>query len=351
MLPITFIFPLYQNKKQCLIFLYLLQYQLLKHLQIEKNWVFTVILSCKEPKVIEIDSKELLNNLKELSDDSFEGRLFSSEAGKRARKNIVENFKNAGLQPINGSYEDEFSTTLREKQRQLFFPIKKKPLDDYSNVPDTKVVGGNAFGMLNGETSKDIVITAHFDHLGIRDGKIQNGADENASGTVALYTIAKYFRNKPTKHNLVFVAVDGEEVGSVGADYFLKNYTNKNNIVLNINLAMISHSDYDPELFVSGLYHYPELRDPLEDIHTDKILLLFGHDDPNNKEQADWTFSSDHRVFYRNKIPHLYFGVPDHKDYHRSTDTYATINEEFYIEAVKIIIQAIENLDQHFIDD
>lgn len=310
-----------------------------------------VFVSCKEPKVIEINDEELLQNLRELADDSYEGRLFSSEANKRARSFIIEKFKDAGLQPVNGVYEQEFSTTLRKKTRQDIFPIKKNPFDDYSNVPDTTVVGGNAFGMLNGQLGKSIVITAHYDHLGTRDGRIYNGADDNASGTAALFTIAKYFNNKPTKHNLIFVAVDAEEYGSLGADYWLKNYPNKESIALNINMDMIAHSDYDPDFFVSGLYHYPDFRDPLEDIVSEKINILFGHDDPNNKAQADWTFSSDHKVFYRAKIPHLYFGVPDHKDYHRSTDTYATINEEFYIEAVKIIIKAIENMDEELADN
>nr|WP_298994103.1 M28 family peptidase [uncultured Polaribacter sp.] len=312
---------------------------------------FVVFVSCKEPKVIEINSEELLQNLKELSDDSYRGRLFSSPEGAKARKFIVEKFKDAGLQPINGEYEHEFSATLKKKQRQDLFPIKKNPLDDYSNVPDTTVVGGNAFGILNGETNKTIVITAHYDHLGVINEKIYNGADDNASGISALFTIAKYFKNKPTKHNLVFAAVDAEEVGSLGADYFLKNFNNRENIVLNVNLDMIAHSDYDPELFGSGLYHYPDLRDPLEDVHSEKIMFLFGHDDPNNREQADWTFSSDHKVFYRSNIPHMYFGVPDHKDYHRYTDTYATINEAFFIEAVKVIIQSIENLDQHLYEE
>jgi aminopeptidase-like protein len=312
---------------------------------------FIVLVGCKDPIVIEIDSEKLLENVRIISDDSLQGRLFSSKHNLITRKFIVEKFKESGLQPINGVYEHEFSSKLSKKIRQEMFPIKKKPFDDYSNVPDTTVVGGNAFGMFKGETNKTIVITAHYDHLGVKNGRIYNGADDNASGTAALFTIADYFRNKPTKHNLVFVAVDAEEVGSLGAEYFLKNYSDKENIVLNINLDMISHSDYDPELFGSGLYHYPDLRDPLEDIYSEKIDLLFGHDDPNNKAQADWTFSSDHRVFYREKIPHIYFGVPDHKDYHRSSDTYATINEDFFIEAVKIVIQAVENLDIHFYEE
>jgi Zn-dependent M28 family amino/carboxypeptidase len=137
----------------------------------------------------------------------------------------------------------------------------------------------------------------------------------------------------------------------LGAEHFLKNYNDKSNIVLNINLDMIAHSDYDPELFACGLYHYPYLRRPLETIHSEEIIFLFGHDDPDNKAQSDWTFSSDHRVFHKQNIPFIYFGVPDHKDYHRHTDTYSTINKEFYIEAVKIIIQAIENFDKKLARD
>lgn len=304
--------------------------------------------SCKEPKPIEINSEKLLENVKTLSDDSFEGRFFSSVGSYKTQEYIIDKFTKLGLQTVvDNNYIQTFSHTFKGKSRHEVFPMKRpKPYDDYSNVRDTTASGANVIGMLKGQTNKSIVISAHYDHLGIRKGRIYNGADDNASGTAALFTIAEYFKNKPTKHNLIFAAVDAEEIGSLGADYFLKNYSDKSNIELNINLDMIAHSDYDPELFISGLHHYPDLRDPLEDIYSEKIDLLFGHDDPNNKEQSDWTFSSDHRVFHREKIPFIYFGVPDHKDYHRHTDTFGSINQEFYIEAVKIVIQAIENLDE-----
>lgn len=307
-----------------------------------------IIWSCKQPKPIDINTEELLNNIKTLSDDSFEGRAFSTPGGAKAQQFIVDKFTELGLQPTL----QEFSHTFRGKARHEIFPMTKpKPLDDYSNVPDTTAAGANIIAKLNGQTTKDLIITAHFDHLGIRNGKLYNGADSNASGTAALFTIAKYFKDKPTKHNLIFAAVDAEEVGSLGTAHFLKNYANKENISLNINLDMISHSDYDPELFACGLYHYPDLRDPLEDIYSEKIIFLFGHDNPENKEQSDWTYSSDHRVFHNENIPFIYFGVPDYKDYHRDTDTYGSINQEFYIEAVKIIIQAIENFDEELADD
>ncbi|MHB0754934.1 M20/M25/M40 family metallo-hydrolase [Polaribacter sp. M15] len=310
---------------------------------------FLMILgSCKKPKPININSDELLENIKTLSDDVYQGRAFSKPGSKKAQEFIVSKFAELGIRPaVNSNYLQEFSHTFKGKARHEVFPmITPKPLDDYSNVPDTTATGANIIALLKGQTNKDFIITAHYDHLGVREGKIYNGADDNASGTAALFTIAEYFKENPTQHNLIFAAVDAEEIGSLGAEYFLKNYTNKANIALNINLDMIAHSDYDPELFASGLYHHPNLRSPLEDIYSEKIMLLFGHDDPENKEQSDWTFSSDHRVFHKEKIPFIYFGVPDHKDYHRHTDTYGTINEAFYIEAVKVIIQAIENFDK-----
>lgn len=114
---------------------------------------------------------------------------------------------------------------------------------------------------------------------------------------------------------------------------------------------MISHSDYYPELYACGLFHFPYLRKPLEKAKSEKIKLLFGHDDANYREQTDWTLSSDHKVFYKEKIPFIYFGVEDHKDYHRPTDKYATINTDFYIESVKVIIRCIENLDAYLAED
>lgn len=306
-----------------------------------------ILVGCSKPKVIEINEAELLDNIKYLSSDSFEGRLFGSEKNKEARKFVIKKFKEIGLNPINNSFEQEFPKTLKNKLRHKIYPIKKNPSDDFSNVPDTTVVGGNAYGTIKGKIDKDIIITAHIDHLGVRNGKIYNGADDNASGLAAILQVAKYFKKNNVNHNLIFVAVDGEELNSCGAEYFLKSYKNKDNIAINVNMDMIAHSDYDPILFASGIYHYPKLRKPLSKVKSDKIEFLFGHDDANNREQADWTFSSDHQAFYRENIPHIYFGVPDHKDYHKSTDTFETINQEFYIEAVKIIIRSIENLDDY----
>tara|TARA_R110002073_G_scaffold335987_1_gene529751 strand:- start:18053 stop:18979 length:927 start_codon:yes stop_codon:yes gene_type:complete len=303
-----------------------------------------MLISCGQDKEIKINEKLLLENLQQLSSDEFEGRGFSKEGNYKAQQLMANQFKALGLASVlDSGYIQQFPYTFKGKRRQRMFPIDSLG-KDAENVPDTTVVGGNVLAMVKGKTDKVIVVTGHLDHLGIRNGEIYNGADDDASGTAALVAIAAYFKTKAPKHTLVFAAVDAEEIGSLGADYLVNNFPlDIQKVVLNVNMDMIAHND-SLQLYASGLYHYPQLKKPMENINS-PISLLFGHDDPDNKDLDDWTFSSDHRIFHKLKIPFIYFGVEDHKDYHKATDTFENINQEFYIEAVKLIIQVIENYD------
>jgi len=227
------------------------------------------ILSCNQPKeaLIKIDEKMLLDNLKILASDSLEGRGFSKPGNYKAQKMIANQFQKIGLEAaVDSNFIQEFPYTFSGKRRQRLFPILN-PDDDYKNVPDTTVIGGNVLGKITGKTGKTFVISGHLDHLGIRNGEIFNGADDDASGTAALFAIAAYFKEHPTNHTLLFAAVDAEEIGSLGADYFLKNYNEKENIVLNINMDMIAHND-SLQLYAAGLYHYPQLKSGLENIQS-----------------------------------------------------------------------------------
>ena len=66
----------------------------------------------------------------------------------------------------------------------------------------------------------------------------------------------------------------------------------------------------------------------------------------SGEERDDWTLLSDHAAFFRAGIPHLYFGVEDHPDYHKPTDTFDSITPAFFVDAVRTIIQSITVLDQ-----
>ncbi|MEQ8238451.1 MAG: M20/M25/M40 family metallo-hydrolase [Cyclobacteriaceae bacterium] len=296
-------------------------------------------------EVIKIDEDMLLFHVKAMSHDSLEGRYFGTEGNYKTQRFIAQQFDSLGIAPAfpSGSIQ-KYPYTFQGEARQKMYPIAN-PTKDFSNVPDTTVIGGNVVTMIEGEMKQAIVITGHFDHLGVKDGEIFNGADDNASGAAALFTIANYFKNKSPKHSLVFAAVDAEEVGYLGSKYFIENLPFPiENIVLNINMDMISHNN-SSELVASGLYHYPQLKQPLDDLKQTNIKLLYGHDDPNNATQDDWTFSSDHRIFHEKQIPFIYFGVEDHEDYHQPSDTYENINEAFYADAVRLIIEAIEGYD------
>ncbi|WP_405605763.1 M28 family peptidase [Polaribacter sp. Asnod1-A03] len=304
-------------------------------------------VSCNSKKTIKINDKILLESIKILSHDSLEGRGFSKKGNYKAQKFIASQFEKIGLEKMSEEgFIQKFPYTFSGKKRLRMFPIKGiERTDTITPIPDTTAIGGNVIGKITGKTEKSIVITGHLDHLGIRKGLIYNGADDDASGTAALFAIADYFKMKPTKHTLIFAAVDAEEIGSLGASYWLQKYEQKNNIVLNINMDMIAHND-SLQLYASGLFHYPQLKKPLENIDS-PITLLFGHDNPDDKTKDDWTNSSDHRVFHKEGIPFIYFGVEDHKDYHKATDTFENINQEFYIKAVELIIKSIENYDTY----
>ncbi len=209
---------------------------------------------------IKIDEVQLLNNIKILASDSLEGRGFSKPGNYKAQQLIANEFKRLQLETaLDSGYIQKFTTTYKGVRRQRMFPVKGKEKND-ANVPDTTVVGGNVVSMIKGKSDKIIVITGHHDHLGIRNGKIYNGADDDASGTAAVIAIADYFKDKTPNHTLVFATVDAEEAGMHGSAYLVKNFPlGKDNIVLHINMDMISHNEQN-KLYACGLYHYPQLK-------------------------------------------------------------------------------------------
>lgn len=194
---------------------------------------------------------------------------------------------------------------------------------------------------------KYIAITAHYDHVGIgkavENDSIYNGADDNASGTAALMVMAKYFKENPPKNSLIFIALDAEEMGLQGAKYFVENKGGKN-ILFNINMDMISRNDAN-EIYLCGTRFTPAFKNYFSSIPEKafSITVKMGHDGLDGKDS--WVTSSDHAHFYKNDIPFLYFGVEDHKDYHKPSDEFKNIHPEFYYNAVLFILNTITDFD------
>lgn len=275
-----------------------------------------------------IDSKQLLRDVEILSADDMEGRRVGTPGGIKAREYVAKRFKEAELADIDGKHLQTFPFTGRDK---------------------VEVQGANVYGMIKGSKHPDnyIVVSAHYDHLGVRNDVVFNGADDDASGTAALFSIAAYFKKHRPETSLIFVAFDAEESGLVGSKKFVAEPpVPLTSIILNVSLDMVGHSDKN-ELYASGTYHYPYLKSYLEPIAKDaKVKLLFGHDRPEQKSD-DWTFQSDHGSFQRQKVPFIYFGVEDHKDYHKPTDDYPTLTKTFYVHGVETILEAVKVFDKN----
>lgn len=266
----------------------------------------------------------LLHHVAVLSSDDYEGRRTGTQGAIKAKTYIINHFKNLNVEPLGEVYNQDFSFDKKSKTYH----------------------GSNVLGLIKGSESpeKYIVLSAHYDHEGIRNDKIYNGADDDASGISALFAFAEYLKENPPKHSVVLAAVDAEELGLVGSKYFVDNsIVPRRNIKLNINMDMISRSDKN-ELFVVGSRYYIELEQAIKSVNpSENITLLIGHDGTDGKQ--NWTNSSDHASFYNANIPFLYFGVEDHKDYHQPTDDFENIHPNFYHNAVVTIITVFNALD------
>lgn len=281
----------------------------------------------------EIDQKKLIQHISYLASDELEGRLTLSEGSKKAQEYIVGEFEAYGLKTHYPEYRQRFSFTNRRNG---------KTYEDAINV----------VGFVPGTASrKIIVVSGHYDHLGIGKAdasgdSIYNGADDNASGTSAMLAIAEYFAANPPLHPIMFVAFDAEEMGLQGARALLKDFPfDLEDILLNVNMDMVGRNDNN-ELYASGAFHNPELLPIMQRASAGSSpTLLFGHDDPKSGQQ-DWTQSSDHGPFFNEKIPHVYFGVEDHADYHKQSDGFLGIQQDFFVGATNLILKCILEFDQ-----
>ncbi|HEX7119306.1 MAG TPA: M28 family peptidase [Longimicrobiales bacterium] len=283
-----------------------------------------------------IDAARLLDDVRFLSSDALAGRRVGSAGNARAREHILAAFRRIGLEPAADGFTRAFQFTGRRDS--------------------VAYRGVNVVGRVRGTTHPDryIIVTAHYDHVGIgapdaAGDSIYNGADDNASGTAALLALAAHFQAHRPAHSMIFAALDAEEMGLQGARAFVRNPpVPLEAIILNVNLDMVGRNA-NRELYVAGTHHYPFLKPAVERIARHApIRLLTGHDRPDLPSGQDWTRASDHGAFHAAKIPFLYFGVEDHPDYHRPSDEFDGIQPDFFADAVETVLAVILELDRDF---
>lgn len=271
---------------------------------------------------LSVDSGRLLRDVSALAHDSMAGRANGTPGAERARTYLAGAMADAGL------------VTQEESALRPF------------SWPGGK--GVNLVAVVRGSGDPDgdvIVLTAHYDHLGTRNGAIYNGADDNASGVAALLEVGRHLLAAPLRHTAVLAFVDAEEGGMNGSRALVDDLpVSLRRVALNVNLDMVSRTD--GVLWAGGAYHTPALRPILESVADAAPLdLRLGHDRPNAPEGDDWTLSSDHASFHRLGIPFVYFGVEDHVDYHEPTDDFERIDPAELTTSVQTILMGLRALD------
>ena len=261
----------------------------------------------------------MLGAITALTAQGMEGRATGSAGNARARAWIEARLSASGARPLGRAYGQPFTFTTKAGQTMQ---------------------GTNLVATCPGAAPESpvIVVSAHYDHLGVRNGETYHGADDNASGVAMLLEVARRCVATPFTHTIVLAAFDAEEQGLQGARAFLAaGAVPLARIALDVNFDMVGRSDAR-ELYAAGPGRWPRLLPPLKAaVANAPIAVRFGHDTGGGHN--DWTDQSDHGVFHAAGIPYVYFGVEDHADYHKPTDTADKIAPAF-LDGVAAVVMA-----------
>lgn len=197
-----------------------------------------------------------------------------------------------------------------------------------------RIVAENVLAYIEGGDAKDelIVITAHYDHIGVEQGVVYNGADDDGSGTAALLEIAQAFsRAKAQGHgprrSILIMPVSGEEKGLLGSRYYSDHPVFPlESTVADLNIDMIgrtdsAHADSAPYIYIIGSDRLStELHAVNEEANRRHVGLVLDYtfnaeDDPNR-----FYYRSDHYNFARKGIPSIFYFSGVHEDYHQPGD-------------------------------
>jgi aminopeptidase YwaD len=217
------------------------------------------------------------------------------------------------------------------------------------SMEKTKRMGRNIVGMINNNSEINIVVGAHYDHLGYGEDNnslyagsnklIHNGADDNASGVAAMLEIARMLKKeKAKKYNYLFVAFSGEELGLFGSKYFTAHCpVSLASINYMLNLDMVGRlNDSSKTLTIGGFGTSPQWAELLK---SSKQTFVFKYD-------SSGSGPSDHTSFYKKDIPVLFFFTGLHHDYHKPSDDAEHINFKGQMELTKMIFQLVKNSEK-----
>ncbi len=259
---------------------------------------------------------------------------------KRAVANLLLQSQNKNIQLLD---------SLNEQQPFELTPTVSTTVD----IQPRKVKTANVVGVIEGTDPelKDeyIVLGAHYDHLGMGGfftGSLQpdtfaihNGADDNASGSAAIMTVATQLSkdHQLLKRSVIIVAFSAEEEGLLGSEFFTEHPpVPLEKIKVMINLDMVGHLDQQKELYIGGCGTFSQgitLLDSLKKESGLKVYVIAGS-----------VGGSDHVSFYRKNIPVLGMHTGGHPEYHKPQDDLETLNIPGEEKVCDFVYEAIKNI-------
>ena len=254
--------------------------------------------------------------------------------------------------------DDFFATILRKAKNNelLSMDVFSKKLKISYAYAEQKITNqaSNVAGYIEGTDKKDeyVILTGHYDHLGMRNGQIYYGADDDGSGTCAVLEMAEAFSKAKAAGNgprrtVMFMTVSGEEKGLWGSEYYSDNpLFPLDKTSVDLNTDMIGRIDTERKTADTLNYVYVighnKLSTELAGINeaaNDKytgLVLDYKYDYPADPNRI--YYRSDHYNFARKGIPILFFydGMLQ-ADYHKPTDTVDKIYWDIYEKRARMI--------------
>jgi Zn-dependent M28 family amino/carboxypeptidase len=210
------------------------------------------------------------------------------------------------------------------------------------------------------------VVSAHYDHVGIKNGEIYNGADDDGSGTVALMEIAQAFQQAKNdghgpKRSILILHVTGEEHGLHGSRYYSENALFPlKNTVADVNIDMIGRRDdlhaatNDYIYLIGSDYLSSELYAICEDVNKKYINTTIDYKFNDRNDPNRFYYRSDHYNFAKNGIPSVFLFSGVHADYHKPTDEIDKIEFDALTKRARlafVIAWEIANRDKRIVVD
>lgn len=271
-----------------------------------------------------ITAADLKTHLYIVASDEMEGRETGSAGQKKAGNYLINQYKNNKIPFPKGA------TEYYQRIPAAYLNAKKD-----ENLPDSE----NIWAYIEGSEKPNevVVISAHYDHIGMKNGDVFNGADDDGSGTVALLEIAQAFKiakneGHGPKRSVLILHVTGEEHGLHGSRFYSENpLFPLANTITDINIDMIGrrdelHKNSNNYVYIIGSdYLSSDLYTICEDANKKYVNLFLDYKFNDRSDPNRFYYRSDHYNFAKNGIPSVFLFNGVHDDYHKATDEVAKI--------------------------